>query len=85
MKCQIPFSRKNKNNISKFCLLKFLQSVNRIISTEHGLTFDCEYEILATSSFLIYCHTHILAMVTFGHIVHGQVMPVTIFCDFIIF
>ena len=30
MKCQILFSRKNRNNISKCCLLKFLPSMQSV-------------------------------------------------------
>ena len=33
MKCQILFSRKNKKNISKYCLLKFLLSMQSVKST----------------------------------------------------
>ena len=58
---------------------------NRHYQGRVKLTFDCEYEILTTSAFLIDCHTHILAVVIPRHVVHREIVPATLFRYFVIF
>ena len=43
------------------------------------LTFHSEYEVLATSTVLIYRHAHVLASVFRGHVVHRQALSAAIF------